>query len=109
MSRSDYLKSITLKRESRTGDGAGGKVVSLSTVSTFSATKHFYRKESLTREEVPKGVEVEEMRLFVVRNKPFPAVELNDRLVLGDGTEFLVIHPARVYSETMQIDTRIMR
>lgn len=101
--------TVSLLRESRASDGAGGKAVFQNSVGSFEASIQFYSRESLTHLESLQGVQAEELRLFTVREHPYPPVLLNDILEIPEGTRYRVIQPPRCYRRTMQIDARVMR
>lgn len=103
--------TITVKRESRAGDNAGGKTVTLSTVqSGVSASRRFYTNKSrLQYVEGQAGMQEEREVVFLLK-QPAPAVQIDDRVIdTGDSDkEYRVLH-VRSYARTMQIDVRIMQ
>lgn len=109
--------SVAVERETRTGDGAGGKTKTWATVSGLSAltcTKRFYgRTSQLDRLEqgahntAGPGVEVKTSQLFIFRQQPAPDIRKQDRLFASDGVRYRVLF-TRLYATTLQVDTELV-
>ena len=98
--------TLSLRRATRSSDGAGGKTESWANVATgLIARRRLYATQSLWRFEGKAGVETEEQVLFVLYAKPFPGVRVNDVLRDAQGLEYLVRF-VRTYPHSLQLDTR---
>ena len=105
--------TVSILREVRTGDGAGGKAVSLTTVASgVSAGVNFYRTTSETRLETATGSVsgpgvLTQTKRLVTFLPPFPDVRVNDRIAVANGATY-VVQFVRTYAQTLQVDVEVV-
>ncbi len=98
--------TIDIRRATRGGDGAGGKVETWANVASgLKARRRLYSRKSLDRLEEGAGVLSETRSLFVLYRTPFPSVRANDVIVEAGGARYTVLF-ARVYARSLQVDVR---
>ncbi len=106
--------AVSVEREVRGSDGAGGKTRSWTRIlSNLTATKNYYSSASLLRLEqadhnaAGPGVQTRTLQLFTFR-PPFPiGIQREDRIYGADGKRWSVRF-IRGYDTTLQIDTELV-
>lgn len=106
---------ISILRERRLGDGAGGKTVVLFslrqryrvTVNRRRSARYDLRLEQSAHNLQGPGVETATRRVVCFR-RPFPQLLHDDRLVTEDGTTYTV-HTLRQYDWSLQVDCEVVR
>lgn len=101
--------TVNLLRESRTGDGSGGKAVARVRAATgLRATQHLRVRASSLRVEQgahnSQGPGVLTLTTpFFKFGPPFPDIRINDWIQVGGGIVYRVLF-VRVYERTLQCD-----
>ncbi len=112
-------ETITIKRPTKSGDGAGGKTSTLTILGTAEGTRNFYSSKRGTRQEDSTGgaqgpgVSTQQLRLFTFR-RPFvesvegivEEIEPDFQLQTDDGLLHKVL-TVRPYDLTLQVDTEV--
>lgn len=106
-------ETITIRRPTKSSDGAGGKVSTFQNLGTAQGTRNFYSSKRGTRQEEGPGVATQQLRLFVFR-RPFvesepgivAGIKVNYQLQTDDGLLHKVL-TVRPYDSNVQIDTEV--
>lgn len=112
-------ETITIRRPTKSSDGAGGKVSTFQNLGTAQGTRNFYSSKRGTRQEssggggTGPGVSTQQLRLFVFER---PFVETEPGIVAGirvgyqlqtdDGLLHKVL-TVRPYDSNLQVDTEV--
>jgi hypothetical protein len=103
--------AISVQRQVFASDGAGGVTVSdTDTIyQNVPASFRLYGHNSLKRQEAKAEVQIQDMRVVVLYQRPFPEVNQND-VILDEETQksWIALYDGRKYANTYQIDVRRM-
>jgi hypothetical protein len=101
--------TFTHKRPVRTGNGAGGKQETLSTIGEVTGRIRFYDRLSQKQLEQTPGLRVQNLKV-VIFDRPYEAAEAisaKDVLEEADATAWRVRH-TRLYEYTFQVDVELI-
>lgn len=101
--------TFTHKRPVRTGNGAGGKQETLSTVGSVTGRIRFYDRSSQMQLENEPGLRVQNLKV-VIFDRPYTeaeAIAAKDVLEEVGGTQWRVKH-TRLYEYTVQVDVELI-